>query len=163
MGNSSEKIKHLMEISEDPPQRIRRRKMSAQSENSPETSQLNHRDNISKTNGISSDTTFPKTVTFSMEKQCKSSSLTPNPTLLQATTGSEATERNSGINGGQTTSENEIKNLKGLVLLHLDIVQQQQSIISDKDKQIADLREETQAVSYNLDHLLLLVFHFTPL
>ena len=166
MGNSSEKIRHLMEISEEPPQRIRRRKSSAQSENSPETSQLTPKDTKVKTNGIADDIIATKPVTFHKEKQCRNSSIPANPTLLQAASGSEAAGWNTGSGSAQTTTENEIENLKDLVILHLDIVQQQQSIIAEKDKQIADLREETKAVSDSFRlvyyHNLLLLFNFTP-
>jgi len=46
-----------------------------------------------------------------------------------------------------TLSEQEVFNLKDIVLLHLDLVQQQRQVIQEKDKLIAQLRTETSTVS----------------
>lgn len=56
-------------------------------------------------------------------------------------------ERLSRSTNVTVVDEEELKNLKDLVLLHLDIVNQQQQIIAEKDEVIANLRDEKNTVN----------------
>jgi len=48
------------------------------------------------------------------------------------------------------TKEVEVKNLKELVLLHLDLIQQQRDELTTKDRIIKDLKKENESVSLYL-------------
>lgn len=143
MGNSSEKITHMMDLTAESTQKSRRRKSATQYENGPEISQQAPNDS-SRPNGISADV---KTVSFSVEEQ-------QNHKSLLLTSGN--LEPNTWVMGRKTVppdgnslalSELEIKNLKDMVLLHLNIIQQQQETITEKNKKISELREESKLVS----------------
>lgn len=103
------------------------------------------------TNGVSSHTTSQfttltsvssssaKTVTFSLGNQQNLNLVRLTPVSLRSSIEPKVTST--------AIMESEVKNLRALVLLHLDLVQQQQNIIAEKDKLIAELRAESNTVS----------------
>lgn len=82
-----------------------------------------------------------KTVTFSLAQPHNVNLVRFAPVSLRPTF-----EQQSKI----AVTEKEVKNLKELLLLHLDLVQQQQNIIVEKDKQIAELKTESSRVSQSV-------------
>lgn len=97
------------------------------------------------TNGVSAESrphsNSTKTVTFSLGQQHNLNLVRLTPVSLRSTL-----ERQSS---SIAITELEVKNLKELVLLHLDLVQQQQTIIAEKDRLIAELRTESNMVIYS--------------
>lgn len=53
---------------------------------------------------------------------------------------------NSDLNSERQAGESEVRHLKDLLLLHLDLIQQQSDEIVNKDKFIAQLRQENEMV-----------------
>lgn len=51
------------------------------------------------------------------------------------------------LNDKLTASENQNKRLKDLLLYHLDLIQQQNEVITRRDKQYQSLRQENESVS----------------
>lgn len=84
------------------------------------------------------ETSSNKTVTFSPDKGAQKTDQTNLGKL----------ERASQPTNVVMICESELQNLKDLVLRHLDIVKEQQEIIVQKDKVIAQLRRENITVSY---------------
>ena len=87
-----------------------------------------------------STSNLTKTVTFSLSNPQNLNLVRLTPVSLRSNF-----ERQPVSNAASVT-EAEVKKLKELVLLHLDLVQQQQSIIAEKDKLIAELRSESNTV-----------------
>lgn len=54
---------------------------------------------------------------------------------------------NSDVNSDRQAGESEVRHLRDLLMLHLDLIQQQSDDIVNKDKYIAELKEENETVS----------------
>lgn len=177
MGNSSEKVRKIMDRSGESPssQRVRRRKSCStiQSDNpSSDTQQQYHDDGYIRLNGSTPDLNITRAVTFSSDssQHKKNIVLTPSQVVLlqnnsqiksKQVVGHHEIAANNVISDSTDISEIEMKNLKELLLLHLDIVQQQQAIIIEKDKVIAGLKTETKMVNiYKVDKQFFCVRYF---
>lgn len=55
-------------------------------------------------------------------------------------------------NNCTTTGESEVKHLKELLLVHLDLIQQQSEQLINKDKQIRSLKRENEMVIYIINN-----------
>lgn len=113
---------------------------------SPSTSSSNDATSSIKLNGFSSpDARLSKTVTFSLEQSPHNnlSLVKVSPASLRPTSASNQEKQ---LCSEMSLTDTEVNNLKGLVLLHLDLVQQQQTIIAEKDRLISELRTESNMV-----------------